>query len=51
MYCMIFNLHSVLVRQCHLCYVAMLLLVAGVCVLHRVGHLGTVVWGWGVGGT
>ena len=47
MYCMIFILHSLLVWQRHLCYVVLLLLVAAVCVIHRVGHLGTVVWGWG----
>ena len=49
MYCMIFILHSLLVWQCHLRYVAMLPLVATVCVLHRVGHLGTVLWGRGGG--
>ena len=47
MYCMIFILHSLLVWQCNMCYVAMLLLLAAVCVLHRVGHLGTVVCVWG----
>ena len=47
MYCMIFILHSLLVWQCCLCYVAMLLLQAAVCVLHCVGHLGIVVWGGG----
>ena len=49
MCCMIFILHSLLVWQCYLHYVAMLLLLAAVCVLHHVGHLGTVVW-WGRGG-
>ena len=46
--CMI--LQSLLVWQCYLCYVAMRLLVAAVCVLHCVGHLGTVVGAGGGGG-